>query len=264
MLFHQSRYPDNWDEISLRIRTAANWTCQVCGQSCRRTGEPWAQFFDRMGWTAADLPRNRKHYVLTVAHLDQNPQNCDRKNLKALCSLCHLRYDSRFRATQKRLIAEFHGQQRIDDPNIEGLQLSLLSGRIAPFSLPLKGEAPREGKLLSPPEHGFDPMPKPDPVSSAEGCSGGEGRGKRRRHTPKGSASGWIEERVGNRKRVHPTVSYYYRWDESDDRGTVYLPVAIAPTVKRMVEVERQPVSKVLEFIQKRKKDSVRSNIKST
>ncbi|MEM9008536.1 MAG: hypothetical protein AAGE59_34125, partial [Cyanobacteria bacterium P01_F01_bin.86] len=100
--------------------------------------------------------------------------------------------------------------------------------------------------------------------SVGEGCSGGNQRQKRRRHRPKGAACGWIEERVGNRKRVHPTVSYYYRWDEPDDRGSVYLPVAIAPTVKRMVEVERQPVSKVLEFIQSRKKDAVRSNIKST
>ncbi|MEM8643176.1 MAG: hypothetical protein AAGG51_30820 [Cyanobacteria bacterium P01_G01_bin.54] len=48
-------------------------------------------------------------------------------------------------------------------------------------------------------------------------------------------------------------MSYYYRWDEPDDRGSVYVPVAILPTVKRMVD-ERQPVSKVLEFLQARKK----------
>lgn len=31
--------------------------------------------------------------VLTVAHLDHDPRNCDPSNLKALCQRCHLRYD---------------------------------------------------------------------------------------------------------------------------------------------------------------------------
>ncbi|MEO0435194.1 MAG: hypothetical protein AAF151_26280, partial [Cyanobacteria bacterium J06656_5] len=33
-------------------------------------------------------------FVLTVAHLDHRPENCDRDNLKALCSVCHLAYDT--------------------------------------------------------------------------------------------------------------------------------------------------------------------------
>lgn len=110
MPFEKSRYPDNWDEISLSIRNQANWICQACGYACRRPDEPWTQFCERMGWNAFDPNHKRGQYVLTVAHLDQNPQNCDRANLKALCSICHLRYDARFRATQKRPIAEFHRQ----------------------------------------------------------------------------------------------------------------------------------------------------------
>jgi len=31
--------------------------------------------------------------VLTVAHLDHQPENCDRANLKALCQRCHNSYD---------------------------------------------------------------------------------------------------------------------------------------------------------------------------
>lgn len=31
--------------------------------------------------------------VLTVAHLDHNPQNNHRRNLRAMCQLCHLRLD---------------------------------------------------------------------------------------------------------------------------------------------------------------------------
>lgn len=31
--------------------------------------------------------------VLTVAHLNQNPKDNRRSNLKAMCQACHLRYD---------------------------------------------------------------------------------------------------------------------------------------------------------------------------
>ena len=31
--------------------------------------------------------------VLTVAHLDHTPENCDDANLRAMCQGCHLRYD---------------------------------------------------------------------------------------------------------------------------------------------------------------------------
>lgn len=31
--------------------------------------------------------------VLTIAHLDHDPTNNNRKNLKALCQRCHNRYD---------------------------------------------------------------------------------------------------------------------------------------------------------------------------
>ncbi|MEL6171558.1 MAG: hypothetical protein AAFR02_06040 [Pseudomonadota bacterium] len=85
---------------------------------------------------------------MTVAHLDQQPGNQDRRNLKALCTVCHLRFDSRFRAKQKRLKAEFYGQLSIEDPWEEGLQLSLLPGQISPFSLPRQGDAPVEGRIL--------------------------------------------------------------------------------------------------------------------
>lgn len=32
--------------------------------------------------------------VLTVAHLDHQPENNDRTNLRALCQRCHLTYDA--------------------------------------------------------------------------------------------------------------------------------------------------------------------------
>ena len=36
--------------------------------------------------------------VLTVAHLDHNPTNCNDDNLKALCQKCHLSYDAKHHA----------------------------------------------------------------------------------------------------------------------------------------------------------------------
>ena len=81
-----------------------------------------------------------------MAHLDQRPEHCDLTNLKALCTVCHLRFDRRFRATQKRLKAEFYGQRCIDDPWEEGLQLSLMPGAVAPYGLARWGEAKQEGR----------------------------------------------------------------------------------------------------------------------
>ena len=31
--------------------------------------------------------------MLTIAHLDHTPENCDPDNLKAWCQRCHLNYD---------------------------------------------------------------------------------------------------------------------------------------------------------------------------
>lgn len=35
--------------------------------------------------------------VLTVAHLDHQPENCDDDNLKAMCQKCHNNYDRQHR-----------------------------------------------------------------------------------------------------------------------------------------------------------------------
>ncbi|MEM1292805.1 MAG: hypothetical protein AAGH67_15175, partial [Cyanobacteria bacterium P01_H01_bin.162] len=70
---------------------------------------------------------------------------------KALCTVGHPQFDRRLRDKQKRLKAEFLGQLRIDAPADEGLQLSLLPAQIAPFSMPRQGEAPAEGRFISPP-----------------------------------------------------------------------------------------------------------------
>ncbi len=76
MPFHKELYPANWKKISLRIRARANNKCEFCGAENYKSH-----------------PITGSKVVLTVAHLDHNPQNCADENLKALCQRCHLRYD---------------------------------------------------------------------------------------------------------------------------------------------------------------------------
>lgn len=103
------RYPDDWDEISLRVRTEAGWRCEgsPAYPDCRaRNGEPH--------------PVTGSRVVLTVAHLDHQPENNQRSNLRAWCQRCHLTYDAqhharnaaRTRARKRRELEEREGQLR--------------------------------------------------------------------------------------------------------------------------------------------------------
>lgn len=83
-------YPDNWEEIAFSVKTELDWKCEECGMQCRRPGEPF------------DTHRR----TLTVAHLNHDPSDCRRENLKALCSGCHNRYDAKHRAETRKRNAE--------------------------------------------------------------------------------------------------------------------------------------------------------------
>lgn len=81
-----ARYPANWRAISASIKERAKYVCEslpgqpACGA---RDGE-------RHPITGAVV-------VLTVAHLDHQPENCAPSNLRALCQRCHNRYDQKHR-----------------------------------------------------------------------------------------------------------------------------------------------------------------------
>ena len=159
----RARYPEDWDTIALRIKQEARWCCQQCQRPCRQPSEPLADFLARVQrWRQQQTPLPAKfeaaprRYLLTVAHLDQQPGNQDPSNLKALCTVCHLQFDSRFRAKQRRLKAEFLGQLSLDDAWPEGLQLSLLPQTVAPFSVPRHGTAPAEGQGITRPSSPSD------------------------------------------------------------------------------------------------------------
>jgi hypothetical protein len=63
----------------------------------------------------AEYLEHPTRWVLTVAHLDHRPENCDRSNLKALCAPCHCRYDLSQMARKKMLKLERLGQLSLLD-----------------------------------------------------------------------------------------------------------------------------------------------------
>jgi hypothetical protein len=120
---NRDRYPKDWPAISAAIRQRARNKCEWCGvpngqlggrtaggswhpaiplgTNCGSTpsGLDWPKEGD-LGWCSVAGQGDQYvqlrivRIVLTVAHLDHTPENCDPANLKALCQRCHNRYDA--------------------------------------------------------------------------------------------------------------------------------------------------------------------------
>lgn len=97
-------YPPDWPQIAARIKRSARWRCEHCGERHNREA-------GRM---------------LTVHHLDGNKANCHWTNLVALCQVCHLHIQARWRPGQQWLFqpplwaarrghAEVAGVARLDE-----------------------------------------------------------------------------------------------------------------------------------------------------
>jgi hypothetical protein len=85
----KARYPHNWRDISLRIKSErAKGRCECEGECGRGTHE--GRCPNRHGQPAYGTGSK---VVLTTAHLDHTPENCEDDNLKAMCQGCHLHYD---------------------------------------------------------------------------------------------------------------------------------------------------------------------------
>lgn len=111
----RSRYPQNWAELSHRVKESADWHCQDCGRPCRRPGERWLDFANTLidsGWSL-DLDKPQR-FTLTTAHLNQDPSDSSATNLRALCAPCHLAYDRPFRLHNRARKQERRGQQRFE------------------------------------------------------------------------------------------------------------------------------------------------------
>lgn len=112
-----SKYPPNWlSEIRPRIMQRANNTCE--GDNCdfKHNELVWSvKYKGKSQWfrdyeQAESMPKSfevkkgvyidnpkQVRVILTIAHLDHDEQNHDVKDdrLKALCQICHLRYDAK-------------------------------------------------------------------------------------------------------------------------------------------------------------------------
>ena len=88
----RDRYPKEWKMISRAIRARANDV---------REGSP-GFYPDCRAVNGAPHPVTGSRVVLTVAHLDHTPENCDEDNLMAMCQRCHLTYDAEHHARTRR------------------------------------------------------------------------------------------------------------------------------------------------------------------
>ena len=84
-------YPANWREISKAIRERSGGRCECEGECGLHRTNPGPRRCIECNGKPAKWAKGK--IVLTVAHLDHTPANCDPSNLKAMCQRCHLRYD---------------------------------------------------------------------------------------------------------------------------------------------------------------------------
>lgn len=104
---NKHRYPKDWPAISLAIRQdRARWQCECQGECGRRThdGSRCPNVHGQPAYGTGSI------VVLTVAHLNHTPEDCDPANLRAMCQGCHLHYDKDHhaetaRATRARALA---------------------------------------------------------------------------------------------------------------------------------------------------------------
>lgn len=118
---NRARYPDNWKEIRAAILERAGGCCEQCkvanGKRIARGAGPFAGTFQTDDAEVYDAEtgehiarvrmgeyqvKNMVTIVLTIAHLDHQPENCDPSNLRALCQMHHLRHDAAHHAETAR------------------------------------------------------------------------------------------------------------------------------------------------------------------
>lgn len=91
-----SKYPTNWKAISQRIRERSGGRCECSGECGLHRDHPGPRRCEERNGKPAKWAKGK--VVLTVAHLNHDPQDCRDDNLKAMCQRCHLRYDAKLHA----------------------------------------------------------------------------------------------------------------------------------------------------------------------
>lgn len=108
-----SKYPKNWlSEIRPRIMARANNKCEMCGLEHNQIIYSIKLYIRNNGYKYRSIWFSRKQdalretlnntikqvkVILTIAHLDHDETNLNIKDnrLKAMCQICHLRYDAK-------------------------------------------------------------------------------------------------------------------------------------------------------------------------
>lgn len=114
---NKNLYPKNWKQIRHDILKRANNKCEFCGVENYSLGyrDKDGEFVECEGMAAEAAELDGEHLikiVLTVAHLDHNPQNNEYENLRALCQKCHLNYDKEHHKKTRRKTKE-NGQLKL-------------------------------------------------------------------------------------------------------------------------------------------------------
>ena len=131
---NRSRYPSNWRDIRTSILERARHRCEFCGvtnhaigyRNCEGHFQPVKTRHNPLysppavitGPLLSDSVYVHRLFkiVLTIAHLNHQPEDCRPENLKALCQQCHLRYDvdhhTTTRQQRQRVVLEHIGQMR--------------------------------------------------------------------------------------------------------------------------------------------------------
>jgi len=92
-----SEYPDDWKEISERIRfERAKNKCEECGAENYKPH-----------------PVTGSKVILTVAHLNHDINDCRDENLKAMCQRCHLNYDNNMHQLHRKYGKDFDGKHQL-------------------------------------------------------------------------------------------------------------------------------------------------------
>ena len=107
------RYPPDWDDIRVAILGRAGYRCEWPGCGARHFARGvWREgVFHQLEHPSTphcvdlELAKSIRaderiiRIVLTIAHLDHQPENCDHENLRAWCQRHHLAYDQKHHQT---------------------------------------------------------------------------------------------------------------------------------------------------------------------
>jgi len=94
---NRARYPKDWKRISESIRKRAGNQCECESECGLHTTTGRCREINGLPALYA-----RGKVILTVAHLNHEPEDCRPENLKAMCQRCHLRYDQDHHARSRR------------------------------------------------------------------------------------------------------------------------------------------------------------------